>query len=61
MIVLGKEFEIPDMPEEDVKANLLSILREIDPDTANELEKTKYSVRVEGNVLVIYRLSAIFG
>jgi hypothetical protein len=61
MIVFGKEFEIPNMPEEGVKANLLSILREIDPDTANELEKTKYSVRVEGNVLVIYRLSAIFG
>jgi len=61
LIVLGKEFEIPDMPEDDVKANLLSILRELDPDVANELEKTKYSTRVEGSVLVVYRLSAIFG
>jgi len=61
LIVLGKEFEIPDMSEDDVKANLLSILRELDPDVANELEKTKYSTRVEGSVLVVYRLSAIFG
>lgn len=61
LIVLGKEFEIPDMPEDDVKVNLLSILRELDPDVANELEKTKYSTRVEGSVLVVYRLSAIFG
>lgn len=61
LIVLGKEFEIPDMPEDNVKANLLSILRELDPDVANELEKTKYSTRVEGSVLVVYRLSAIFG
>ncbi|RLI75546.1 hypothetical protein DRP04_13390 [Archaeoglobales archaeon] len=61
LIVLGKEFEIPDMPEDDIKANLLSILRELDPDVANELEKTKYSTRVEGSVLVVYRLSAIFG
>ncbi|ADB58210.1 hypothetical protein [Archaeoglobus profundus] len=61
LIVLGKEFEIPDMPEEDVKANLLSILKELDPEIADELKKTKYSVRVEGNVLVVYRLSAIFG
>jgi hypothetical protein len=61
LIVLGKEFEIPDMPEDDVKANLLSILRELDPDVANELEKTKYSTRVEGSVLVVYRLGAIFG
>jgi len=61
LIVLGKEFEIPDMSEDDVEANLLSILRELDPDVANELEKTKYSTRVEGSVLVVYRLSAIFG
>ena len=61
MIVLGKEFEIPDMPEEDVKANLLSILKELDPEIVDELKKTKYSVRVEGSVLVVYRLSAIFG
>ena len=61
LMVLGKEFEIPDMSEDDVKANLLSILRELDLDVANELEKTKYSTRVEGSVVVVYRLSAIFG
>ncbi len=61
LIVLGKEFEIPDMPEEDVKANLLSILKELDPEIVDELKKTKYSVRVEGSILVVYRLSAIFG
>ena len=61
LIVLGKEFEIPDIPEEDAKTNLLSILKELDPEIVDELEKTKYSVRVEGNVLVVYRLSAIFG
>lgn len=61
LIVLGKEFEIPDMSEDDVKANLLSILEELDPAVASELEKIKYSTRVEGSVLVVYRLSAIFG
>ena len=61
LIVLGKEFEIPNMHEDDVKANLLSIIKEVDPNIAEELEKTKYSIRVEGSVLVVYRLGAIFG
>jgi len=61
IVVLGKEFEIPEMPVEDVKANLLSILRELDPEIANELENTAYDVKVEGDALVVYRLSAVFG
>jgi hypothetical protein len=61
LVVLGKEFEIPEMSEEDAKANLLSIIRELDPEVANELENTNYAIRVEGEVLVVYRTSAVFG
>jgi hypothetical protein len=61
LVVLGKEFEIPEMPEEDVRANLLSIVRELDPDVASELENASYAVRVEGEALVVYRTGAVFG
>jgi len=61
LVVLGKEFEIPEMPAEEAKANLLSLVRELDPAIAEELENNAYDVRVEGNALVVYRLSAIFG
>jgi len=61
LVVLGKEFEIPEMPEEDARKNLLSIVRELDPEVADELENASYTVRVEGEALVVYRTGAVFG
>jgi len=61
LVVLGKEFEIPEMPEEDARKNLLSIVRELDPEVADELENASYAVRTEGEALVVYRTGAVFG
>jgi hypothetical protein len=62
LIVLGKEVRLPTKAsEEEVKSNLINLLRDLDPDLAKELEDVEYSTRIEGEKLVVYRLDAVFG
>ena len=62
LVVLGKEIELPqDISEEEVSSNLISLVRDLAPEVAQELERTRYTTKVEGNALVVYRLDAIFG
>lgn len=61
LIVFGKEFELPTpMSDQDIKSNLVSIVRELDPETADQLGETNYSVRTEDQNVVVYR-DAPFG
>ena len=62
LVVLGKEIELhTELPEEVAKERWLSIVRDADPELAEEIEKVEHEVRVEGDVLVVYRLGAVFG
>lgn len=62
LVVLGKEINLPvELSEEEVKSNLISLLRDLDPQLADELENTEYTVRVEQNTAVVYRTGAVFG
>lgn len=62
VIVFGKELDLPvEVHEEDIKENLLGTLREVDSETAQEVENTEYDTRVEDNKLVVYRRGAVFG
>ena len=62
LIVLGKEVRLPTKASEDeVRSNLINLLRDLDPDLAKELEDVEYSTRIEGEKLVVYRLDAVFG
>jgi len=63
LVVLGKEIRLPvDVSESELtKDSVLSLLRDLDPESARELENTEYDVRIEGDSAVIYRLGATFG
>ena len=62
IVALGKEIVLPaDVPEDVAKERYLSLLKDVDPEVAEEVEKVEHDVRVEGEVLVIYRLGAVFG
>ena len=62
LVVLGKEIELPqDVSEDEIRSNLLSILRDLDPRLAEDLEATQYSTKIEGKALVVYRVDAVFG
>jgi hypothetical protein len=62
LIVLGKEVRLPTKASEDeVRSNLINLLRDLDPNLAKELEDVEYSTRIEGEKLVVYRLDAVFG
>ena len=62
IIVLGKEIKLPTKIEEsDIKRNILSLLKEIDPKLADDLRSIEYSIRIEGKIAVVYRLGAVFG
>lgn len=67
LVVLGKEVQLPvTITEAEVhdRANLLSLLRDLDPDSANLLNaETNYEVRIEeqGGTAVVYRTGAVFG
>lgn len=62
--VLGKEILLPvEMKESEIneKDKLLSILYDLNPEIAEKLESQEYSLRVEGNILVVYRTGAFMG
>ncbi len=62
LVVLGKEIELPvAMEDAEIQKNIISILGDVNPELAQELEETKYSIRIEGEIAVIYRITAIFG
>lgn len=62
--VLGKEILLPvEMKESEIneKDKLLSILYDLNPEIAEKLESQEYSLRVEGNTLIVYRTGAFMG
>jgi len=62
LVVLGKEVLLPrELSPEEAEKLFMSILRDVEPEIARELEGAELKARVEGEVLVIYRLSAVFG
>ena len=62
LLVLGKEIQLSaDLSPQDVQKNLISILRDVDPELAEEVEKSECRVKLEGEVIVVYRLGAVFG
>ena len=63
IVVFGKEVELPRPIEEDrlTEGQIVSILRDIDPKLAGEVENAEYRTRVEGNTIVLYRIGAVFG
>jgi len=62
IVVFGTELKLPQpMEEEEVKKNLISILRDIKPELAEQVENTEYSIAVQDSKLIIYRLAASFG
>jgi len=61
VIVFGKEYQLPTaMDTKEIKANLVSVVRELDGDMAQRLESENYSVKVEDRNVVVYR-EAHFG
>ena len=43
------------------REHLISLLKELAPEVAEQLEGTEHKVRVEGAVMVVYRVGAVFG
>ena len=61
---LGKEISLPTGVDDTMvldRARILSILRDYDPEVARELESVEFTIRVEENVAIIYRDSAVMG
>ena len=61
---LGKEISLPAGIEDAMvldKTRLLSILRDYDPEIARELEFVEFTIKVEENMAIIYRDSAVMG
>lgn len=62
LVVLGKEIQLPgDFEESEIKDNLESVLRDLEPELLQEIKDTEYTTRVEGETLVVYRTGATFG
>ena len=63
IVVFGREIELPRPMNEDelTESRVISLLRDLDPELAREVENSEHKSRVEGDSLVIYRSSAIFG
>ena len=62
LVVLGKEIQLPgDFEEREIKDNLESVLRDLEPELLQEIKDTEYTTRVEGETLVVYRTGATFG
>jgi len=62
LVVLGKEIQLPgDFEEGEIKSNLESVLRDLEPELLQEIKDTEYTTRVEGETLVVYRTGATFG
>jgi len=61
LIVFGKEFELPTpMSDQDIRDNLVSLVKEMDAETAESLGSQNYDVRTEDGKVVVYR-DAHFG
>jgi len=61
LVVFGKEYELPNpMSDNDIRANLVSVVRELDADAADRLSSEDYDVRTEEGAVVVYR-GASFG
>jgi hypothetical protein len=58
--VLGHPISLP-MDMDINKDNLLSVLREANPELAGLLEEAEFRVRTEGDILVVYREGAVMG
>jgi len=64
IIALGKTIELDvERAEADINSKdmILSIVRDLDPETATELESVQFSTRIEDNAIVVYRDSAVMG
>ena len=64
LLVLGKEIGLPvEMDDVEIsdKTKFISVLSDLDPELASELEAQEYAIRVEGNAVVAYRTSAVLG
>ena len=62
LVVLGKEISLPKvMTKEEISEKLLSILSDIDQELVNELKNKEYSLKIEGEIAIVYRLGAVFG
>lgn len=62
--VLGKEVVLPAPLEEDEimdKDTLITLLKELDEEIANQLENVEFTITIEQTTAVIVRASAVMG
>lgn len=62
--VLGKEVVLPaPLSDDEVmdKDTLITLLKELDEDTANQLENVEFTITIEQTTAVIVRASAVMG
>jgi len=60
-VILGKEVELPGSISTDDVPRWLTILEEVNPSLAAEVEGKEVATRIEGNTLVVYRQDAVYG
>ena len=61
---LGKEISLPTGVDDAIvldRTRFLSILRDYEPELARELESVEFTIRVEENMAIVYRDSAVMG
>lgn len=62
VLVLGRSISLQEeMEVSDVEGKLASVLRDIAPEIAKEVERVPVRARIEGATLIVYRIDATFG
>jgi hypothetical protein len=56
-IILGKEIHESNVTKE----KLLSLVGDLAPEISQKLEKQEFKIRIESDVVIIYRIGAILG
>ncbi|MHA1341441.1 MAG: hypothetical protein ACTSRZ_16125 [Promethearchaeota archaeon] len=64
LVVFSKEIELPiELKESEVNSRekLISLIKDLKPSLIEELNDVEWDFRIEGSMVVFYRLGAVFG